>query len=107
MAKKLLTKTDLDKNAIVLNEEMARLFHQRGVFPSLGGDNLYVNAVKVFFKNTGEDLLVSYYAALRKQDRPIEERMWAKAFGDAASVGDELTIEFSGGRFVAEIRPAP
>ena len=74
MAKKILTKTDLDKNAIVLNEEMARLFHQRGVFPSLGGDNLYVNAVKVYFRNTREDLLVSYYAALRNQDRPIEER---------------------------------
>ncbi len=107
MAKKLLSKTDLDKNAIVLNEDMARLFHQRGVFPSLGGDKLYVNAVKVFFKNTGEELLVSYYASMRNQDRPIEERMWANALGQEGAVGDELTIEFANGRFVAEIRPAP
>jgi hypothetical protein len=58
-------------------------------------------------KNTGEDLLVSYYASMRNQDRPIEERMWASAFGQEAEVGDELTIEFVGGRFVAEVRPAP
>ncbi len=107
MATKLLTKTDLDKNAIVLKEEMSRVFHQRGVFPSLGGDNLYVNAVKVFFRNTGEELLVSYYAAMRNQDRPIEERIWASAFGQNGAIGDELTIEFVGGRFEAEIRPAP
>lgn len=107
VAKKILTKTDLEKHAIVLNDELSRLFHQRGVFPSLGGNNLYVNAVKVFLLNTNEDLLVSYYASLRKQDRPVEERMWSSAFAEHADVGDELTIEFKGGRFVAEIRPAP
>ncbi|MDX2015635.1 MAG: hypothetical protein SFW67_35910 [Myxococcaceae bacterium] len=107
MAKKILSKTDLSRNAIVLNEELARVFHQRGVFPSLGGDNLFVVAVKIYFKNTGEELLASYYASLRNEDRPIEERMWANAFGKAAVAGDELTIEFDGKRFVAEVRPAP
>ena len=107
MAKKILSKTDLDKHAIVLNDEMSRLFHQRGVFPSLGGNNLYVNAVKLHLRNSGEDLLVSYYASMRKEDRPIEERMWSSAFLKHASVGDELTIEFKKGTFVAEIRPAP
>lgn len=107
VAKKLLTKTDLEKNAIVLNDEMSRLFHQRGVFPSLGGNNLYVNAVKIFLKNTAADLLVSYYASLRQQARPVEERIWASAFGENGEIGDELSIDFDGKRFVAEIRPAP
>ena len=107
MAKKILTKTDLEKHAIVLNDELSRLFHQRGVFPSLGGNNLYVNAVKMLLRNSGEGLLVSYYGAVRNGDRPIEERMWSSAFADHASVGDELTVEFKNGRFVAEIRPAP
>lgn len=107
MAKKILSKTDLEKNAVVLNDELSRLFHQRGVFPSLGGDNLFVNAVKMLLRNTGEEMLVSYYASMRKQDRPIEERIWSSAFASSAEIGDELSIEFDGKRFVAEIRPAP
>lgn len=106
MARKILSKTDLSRSAIVLNDELSRLFHQRGVFPSLGGDNLFVLAVKIHFKNTGEDLLVSYYASRRNEERPLEERMWALSFGEAATAGDELTIEFDGKRFVAEVRPA-
>lgn len=105
MAKKILSKTDLAKNAVVLNDELSRLLHQRGVFPSLGGNNLFVNAVKIFLKNTGEEVLVSYYASMRNSDRPIEERMWTSAFADEASAGDELSIDFDGNRFVAEIRP--
>lgn len=105
MAKKTLSKTDLSKNAIVLNDELSRLLHQRAVFPSLGGSNHFVTAVKMKFKNTGAEILVSYYASLRNGDRPIEERMWASEFGLTAEEGDELNVDFVGGRFVAEIRP--
>lgn len=107
MAKKILSKTDLAKNAVVLNDELSRLLHQRGVFPSLGGDNLFVNAVKIFLKNTGEEVLVSYYASMRNSDRPIEERIWTSAFAEHAEEGDEFSIDFDGKRFVAEIRPPP
>ena len=111
MAKKILSKTDLEKCAVVLNDELSRLFHQRGVFPSLGGNNLFVNAVKVFLVNTNEEVLISYYASMRNETRPIEERIWTNEFSAKAKarvrVGDELTIEFDGKRFVAEVRPAP
>jgi hypothetical protein len=107
MARKVLTATDLSRNAIVLTEELSRLFHQRGVFPSLGGNNHYVNAVRIFLANSNQELLVSYYASVRNGERPIEERIWSAEIGKVAAAGDELTISFTKGRFVAEVRPAP
>ena len=108
MAAKIISKTDLEKNAIVMTEDLSRVFHQRGVFPSLGGDNpLVVHAVRIYLRNTKEELQVSYYASLRKENRPIEERLWHSEFARVASVGDELTIDFEGDGFVAEVRPPP
>lgn len=102
---KTLTKTDLDKKAVVLTEDLSRLLHQRGVFPSLGGGEHAVLAVKTKLKNTGEELLLTYYASLRNLDRPIEERCWAAEIAKVAEVGDEFLLEFERGRFTLEIRP--
>ena len=109
VARKILSKTDLNKCAIVLTDELSRLLHQRGVFPSMGGNHdLLVNAVRVHFVNTGEELLVSYYASVRRgSNRAIEERFWSAAFAEEAHEGDELSLEFKGSKLVLEIRPPP
>ncbi|MFO0599816.1 MAG: hypothetical protein U0228_31195 [Myxococcaceae bacterium] len=107
MASKIVSKTDLSKNAIVLNDELSRLLHQRGIFPVLGGGNPHVvYGVRMFLVNTGKDIVVSYYAAVRDgSDRPIEERIWSPELGEAACIGDELNIDFQKNRFVIELRP--
>lgn len=109
MASKIISKNDIAKNAIVLNDELSRALHQRGVFPAMGGGNpLVLYAVKMFFINTQEEILVSYYASMRLgSDRAIEERIWCAQLGEEAAIGDELCIEFKDKRFVVEIRPAP
>lgn len=109
MASKIISKNDLAKNAIVLNEELSRTLHQRGVFPMLGGGNpLIVHGVRMFLVNSGKDIVVSYYASVRDgSERPIEERLWCLELAEEASIGDELNIEFQKNRFVVEIRPPP
>lgn len=105
MPSKPLTKTDLKKKAIVLTEPFSRLLHQRGVFPALGGGDHAVLAVKAKLKNSNEEILLSYYASLRNNDRLIEERCWAAVIAEHAEVGDEFRLEFENGQFTLEIRP--
>lgn len=109
MASKIISKNDLQKNAIVLNEDLSRLLHQRGVFPVLGGGSpLIVHGVRMFLVNSGRDIVVSYYASVRNgSDRPIEERIWSAELAEACSIGDELNIEFQKNRFIVEVRPPP
>lgn len=109
MASKIISKNDLAKSAFVLTEELSRVLHQRGVFPILkGGNPLIVYGVRMFFVNTGKDIVVSYYASVREgSDRPIEERLWCSELAEVASIGDELTIEFQKNQFIVEIRPPP
>jgi len=106
MASKRITKTDLEKRAFVLTDDLSRVLHQRAVFPSLGGDGHSVHSVKARFKNRkNEEILFTYYASVRNGDRPVEERCWHPSFSEEAEVGDDFVLEYENGCFTVEIRP--
>ncbi len=98
MASKKISKTDVDKMAVVVTAPLRAVLAAHGS-PHLRGDEIFSTHVNVYFVNLQQVIQLHYYASERSgAGRTPEDRCWHPSFGPLLKPGQSFDLSVAQGK---------